>query len=99
GKVLNPDEYQEQLEFATQSAALIKELPDNPKRADLLAQAADLRELILAKAEGARVSAAASKLRLAVIQAYGLTVTPKDIPDLNRGARLFAQNCAACHGA
>lgn len=99
GKVLNLDEYQEQLEFATQSAALLKELPDNPKQGELLAQAANLRELILAKAEGSKVSAAANNLRLAVIQAYGLTVTPKDIPDLNRGARLFGQNCAACHGA
>lgn len=99
GEVLNPEEYEEQLEFATQSATLIAELPALPQQADLLKQATQLREHILAKADGKTVSAAANNLRLAVIQAYKITVAPKDIPDLNRGAQLFGETCAACHGA
>ncbi|MCB5184739.1 cytochrome c/FTR1 family iron permease [Methylobacillus gramineus] len=99
GTVLNPDEYEEQLEFATQSATLLGELPATPQQPQLLAQAAQLQALIKAKKEGAEVAAAANNLRLAVIQAYKLTVTPKDVPDLNRGAQLFGATCAACHGA
>ncbi|MCB5187039.1 cytochrome c/FTR1 family iron permease [Methylobacillus caricis] len=99
GKVLNPEEYEEQLEFATQSAALLGELPATPQQPELLKQATQLRELIIAKKAGTEVSAAANNLRLAVIQAYKLTVTPKDTPDLNRGAQLFGETCAACHGA
>lgn len=99
GKILNPEEYEEQLEFATQSANLISELPAVAQQAELLEQAATLREQILAKAEGDAVSATANRLRLAVIQAYKVTVAPKDIPDLNRGAQLFGETCAACHGA
>ncbi|WP_309566751.1 cytochrome c/FTR1 family iron permease [Methylobacillus flagellatus] len=98
GEVLNPEEYEEQLEFATQSANLISELPAVTQQAELLKQAAKLREQILAKAEGEAVSATANNLRLAVIQAYKITVAPKDIPDLNRGAQLFGETCAACHG-
>lgn len=99
GEVLNPEEYAEQLEFATHSGSLIKELPVTPEQAQLLQQAASLREQIIAKAEGSQVSAAANSLRLAVIQAYKLTVAPKETPDLNRGAQLFASTCAACHGS
>lgn len=99
GEVLNPDEYEEQLEFATQSANLIEELPAVAEQAELLKQAAQLREQILAKTEGETVSSTANNLRLAVIQAYKVTVAPKDAPDLNRGAQLFGETCAACHGA
>ncbi|SNR97688.1 high-affinity iron transporter [Methylobacillus rhizosphaerae] len=99
GEVLNPEEYEEQLEFATQSATLLAELPAGPKHDTLLAQAEQLRQQIISKADGNAVSATANDLRLAVIQAYNLTVAPKDIPDLNRGARLFGETCAACHGA
>lgn len=99
GEVLNPEEYAEQLEFATHSGNLIKELPATPEQEQLLQQAATLREQILAKADASEVSAGANQLRLAVIQAYKLTVAPKDTPDLNRGAQLFASTCAACHGS
>ncbi|MCB5189382.1 cytochrome c/FTR1 family iron permease [Methylobacillus arboreus] len=99
GEVLNPEEYEEQLEFATQSASLIAELPAVDQQAELLKQAEKLRQQILAKAAGEAVSATANSLRLAVIQAYKITVAPKDIPDLNRGAQLFGETCAACHGA
>ena len=98
GEVLNPDEYEEQLEFATQSANLIAELPAVAHQAELLQQAIQLREQILSKTEGETVSATANTLRLAVIQAYKVTVAPKEIPDLNRGAQLFGETCAACHG-
>ncbi|HSH73605.1 MAG TPA: cytochrome c/FTR1 family iron permease [Methylophilaceae bacterium] len=99
GVALIPAEYEEQLEFATQAGTLVGELPANPQQPALLKQAAELRDLISQKADGKRVSDFANELRIALIRAYKLTVAPKDTPDLNRAAKLFASNCMACHGA
>ncbi|MES2553330.1 MAG: cytochrome c/FTR1 family iron permease [Pseudomonadota bacterium] len=99
GVAVVPAEYEEQLEFATQAGTLISELPANPQQPVLLKQAAELRELITQKADGKHVSDVSNTLRIALIQAYKLTVAPKDTPDLNRAATLFATNCMACHGA
>jgi len=99
GVAVVPAEYEEQLEFATQAGALISELPANPQQPVLLKQAAELRELITQKADGQHVSDVSNTLRIALIQAYRLTVAPRDTPDLNRAATLFATHCMACHGA
>ncbi|RYX93855.1 MAG: c-type cytochrome [Comamonadaceae bacterium] len=98
GKVLNPSEYDEQKEFATQAIALLGQLPDAPEKAATLDKARKLLASIDAKADGAQVSAAAVGVRADVIRIYKLTVAPKTAPDLANGARLFAANCAACHG-
>lgn len=99
GKVLNQSEYQEQLEFATQSLTLLQQLPPQSQQAALLEQGHRLRGSIEAKAAGTEVAAAASALREGVIGAYHLSVAPRQVPDVKVGARLFAANCAACHGA
>ncbi len=99
GKVLNPEEYQEQREFATQSIALLEQLPAAPDKAALIDKARQLLAAIDAKAEGAQVSAQANAVRADVIRVYKIAVAPKQAPDLARAAALFAANCAACHGA
>lgn len=99
GKVLNQAEYQEQLEFATQVQALIARLPGNPRREALQAAARDLHRQIEARAAGSEVARASGELRQAIIEAYGLTVAPKQAPDLQRAGTLYGQMCAACHGA
>ena len=99
GKVLNQSEYEEQLEFATQSIALLAQLPAQPEQAALLDKAHGLRSSIEAKAAGSAVAVNANALREDVIRVYRLTVAPRQAPDLSVGARLFDANCAACHGA
>lgn len=99
GKVLNADEYQEQREFATQALALLGQLPAVPEQPALVEQARTLLARIDAKAAGSDVSALAGTLRAGVIRAWRLSVAPRQAPDLAQGARLFAQHCAACHGA
>ncbi len=98
GQVRDEAEYQEQLEFAGQVLALLETLPQAPQRADLLAQAAELKRRIEAKAPGEEISRRASALRWAVIDAYDLTVTPKRVPDLSGAGALYAEHCAGCHG-
>ncbi|HTN66579.1 MAG TPA: FTR1 family protein [Burkholderiaceae bacterium] len=98
GKILNQSEYEEQLEFAAQSIALLEKLPPLPEQPVLLDRARHLRGSIEAKAAGAEVSAAANALRDNVIRVWALAVAPKQAPDLRVGARLYDANCAACHG-
>lgn len=99
GKVLNAEEYAEQREFATQAITLLEQLPTVPEQPTLLRKAKELLARIEAKAAGAEVSTLASALRTGVIQAWKLSVAPRQPPDLLQGTRLFAQHCAACHGA
>ena len=99
GKVKNADEYQEMLEFTAQAGAQIRSLPPNPRQAALAGAADALVSLVEAKAPAAAVAAAAGELRRALIDAYGVRVAPRTVPDLAAGEKLYAAHCAACHGA
>jgi len=98
GRVTNADEYREMTEFAGQVQTLIADLPANTARAGLRADAAVLAERIGAKAAPAEIASRATELRRALIRAYDVPVAPKAIPDLKRGAALYTEHCAACHG-
>ncbi len=98
GEVLDADEYAEQREFATQVITLLGRLPAVPSQPALLGRARELLARIDAKAPGSEVSARAAELRAGVIQAWNLAVVPRRAPDLARGARLYAEHCASCHG-
>src|SRR5690606_3090842 len=67
-------------------------------QAALVDKAQALRSAIAAKAEGRAVTAAANALRWDIIRVWKLSVAPRHAPDLAAGARLYAANCAACHG-
>ncbi|AAZ96676.1 cytochrome c, class I [Thiobacillus denitrificans ATCC 25259] len=99
GKVLDAAEYQEQSEFSVQVIEQLRKLPDNPAKAGLLRQAETLNARIAARAPGDEVSRLAGELRQGVIAAYRIAVAPKRAPDLRGAARLYAAQCAACHGA
>lgn len=99
GQVINSEEYAEQREFAAQSITLLGELPAVPEQAMLLQQARRLLARIEAKASGSEISAHADQLLTGVIQAWRLTVVPRQPPELQQGEKLFAQHCAGCHGS
>lgn len=99
GTVKNADEYEEMLEFTSQVTQRIGVLPDNPGKENLLAAAAGLEQLVKQKAAPSAVAAASSDLRRAIVGAYHLRLAPRTAPDLSGGSALYAQNCAACHGA
>ncbi|HEX7054365.1 MAG TPA: cytochrome c/FTR1 family iron permease [Burkholderiales bacterium] len=99
GKVVNPDEYKEMLEFTAQVSSRVAALPDNAGKKALQSQAAALQKLVQDKAGAASVAEASGKLRWAIVAAYKLRLAPRAPPDLARGKALYAQHCAACHGA
>jgi high-affinity iron transporter len=99
GRVSSEDEYREMTEFAGAVASIVKALPAGDARGALETQSARLVEQIARKADPAEVTSTATGLRDAIVRALGISVTPARPPDVALGAKLFAQQCAACHGA
>lgn len=98
GRVKNEDEYKEMQEFAAQVAERLKALPENPRKTELANDAAALVRLIAAKEAPVAVSAAASKLRWMLVDAYKLRLAPRIAPSLEQAGLLYRQHCAGCHG-
>jgi len=61
-------------------------------------EAARLQHAIADKADAEQVADIAHDLAAALLAAYPVPLAPKKAPDFARGATLFGQNCAACHG-
>jgi high-affinity iron transporter len=99
GRVVNELEYREMLEFSASVETRLAALPDNPAKASLVAEAGALNKAIVAKAAPADIAARARKLAADLLAAYPVPLAPTSIPDPARGAKLYAENCASCHGA
>ncbi|AMK20211.1 MULTISPECIES: cytochrome c/FTR1 family iron permease [Sphingobium] len=98
GKVISSAEYGEMTEFASQVESRLKALPAKPAKAALLERSAALRSAIAAKAAPAVVAEQSHLLASALLAAYPVPLAPSSPPDLSRGAKLYAENCASCHG-
>ncbi|MGC2086363.1 MAG: FTR1 family protein [Bradyrhizobium sp.] len=98
GAVTSPSEYAEQNEFAATVAEKLAALPPKPERQALLSDVERLKRAIAGKAEPQQVSEIAHRLAAALLAAYPVPLAPSKAPDLARGAALYNQNCAACHG-
>ncbi|HET6376855.1 MAG TPA: cytochrome c, partial [Methylocella sp.] len=99
GRVTSEAEYAEMLEFAGQVEARLRSLPEKGGKAGLVRQTRVLRQAIAAKAPPAEVATQSKALASALLAAYPVPLAPTVPPDLARGAALYAQNCASCHGA
>ena len=99
GRIINPAEYQEMVEFSASVSQRLATLPDNPAKPVLRSDAAELERLIAARAEPATVASSAKSLAARLLAAYPVPLAPASVPDPARGAALYAENCASCHGA
>ena len=99
GKVRNQLEYDEMVEFSATVSANLAELPERPARESLIADSRSLQQAIAAKSPPERVAALAKGLATRLLAAYPVPLAPSAAPDLSRGAALYAENCASCHGA
>ncbi|WP_245647661.1 cytochrome c/FTR1 family iron permease [Novosphingobium lentum] len=98
GRVKSPTEYAEMTEFAASVSTRLAALPPAPARGQLIAGATRLQGLIAAKGTPEEVARIAHGLAADLLKAYPVPLAPSKAPDLTRGASLFAQNCASCHG-
>jgi len=99
GKVVSASEYAEMREFSGSVAEKMAALPAKPAKAQLVGESARFKALIERKASPQEVASAARALGAHLLSAYPVPLGPKQPPDFSRGAQLFQQNCASCHGA
>jgi len=99
GRVVSASEYKEMTEFAGSVRERIAALPAKPAKPTLVAGADALKAAIARKAAPPEVESLAHGLGARLIAAYPVPLAPRTLPDPGRGATLYAQNCAACHGA
>ena len=99
GLIVNPGEFQEMTEFSASVRERIGALPEHTAKPKLIAGADALRATIAAKADTAEVEKEARALAAQLLAAYPVPLAPAAAPDLARGAALYRENCASCHGA
>lgn len=97
GKVINPGEYQEMVEFSAiiiSKVSALKEL-NEPL---LLTQSEHLQQAITQKEALVDVRQLAAKLRSSLLTLMPDTLLPKNLISLENTQALFQTNCASCHG-
>ncbi len=100
GEIVDQQEYEEQQEFSAEAYHLTKEasfLHDSQKE-ELLLMMRELIEKVDAKGPGAEINKLANDINKKIIDLTGIQTAPKIWPSLSNGKKLFAQNCASCHG-
>lgn len=98
GAVTSASEYAEMREFSATVRQRLLALKPTSATPALLAQADLLIGSIDAKASSTQVASQAHALADALLRAYPIPTAPKQAPDLARGASLYENQCAACHG-
>jgi high-affinity iron transporter len=99
GSIISPSEFAEMREFSGSVAQRIAALPANPQRAALVAEARQFTASVAAHVPPDEIERRAHGLAGRLLGAYPVPLAPQRVPDLERGARLYAENCASCHGA
>ena len=99
GKIVSTSEYAEMREFSASVAEQMSALPAKPDKARLIADTRRLRAAIDGKSQPAEVARLARGIGANLLRAYPVAMGPPGVPDLARGAQLYRETCAACHGA
>ncbi len=99
GRIVSQLEYDEMREFSASVTQRLGALPPHRERAALVADARRIEAAVAQRAPPAEVERLARALASRLLAAYPVPLAPAAAPDLARGAALYAQQCAACHGA
>ena len=98
GELLSAAEHQEQVGFVEDAAREVR-ADAGAAGEDLASRLDALRGQVAARAAPPLVMARAKAIRDEIAQRFQVALLPTRPPDLARGALLYAQACAACHGA
>ena len=99
GKVIRDAEFTEMREFSSTVHRNLASLPQRKTKASLMDESAGLQRAIDARQEPDAVARIARSLAADLLAAYPVPLAPQSMPDLGRGASLYRENCASCHGA
>ncbi len=98
GEVKNREEYLEMRDFAAGITADAQAMPDGSAKTRLLGQAKQLAELVDQRVDGVAVAELTAQMRELVLTEFKVLPTPRRPPDFALGEKLYASNCASCHG-
>lgn len=98
GRIVSQAEYDEMVEFAQQVRDRLAALPAKPEQPSLVARGEALQAAIARKAPPAEIVRLTKSLKDDLLAAYPVPLAPAKAPDLARGAALYAEQCASCHG-
>ena len=98
GKVTSQSEYQEQVEFSEIVEKASKSYDEYKGDTAFVTGVDGLVAKIKNKASADEVAKIARELQAKAISLAKLEVAPQDYPLISEGQKIFAQNCAACHG-
>ncbi|MFQ5930475.1 MAG: FTR1 family protein, partial [Acidobacteriota bacterium] len=95
GQVVSEFEYQEMLDF---SQLLVEQYRQLRPSEDLLSQLEEVRQLIQEKRDWSEIRDLTQHLVPQLSQQLNVISYPIVVPNLSRGQKLFAKDCARCHG-
>ncbi len=95
GKVINKEEYQEQLDF---SKEVVRIMNENNYDKDLKQEISNLSDGIVMKKNADYIAATANKIKSSILKKFNLSTYPKSAINLVRAKRLYQNNCMSCHG-
>ena len=98
GAVLSESEFEEQRGFVREAAREVR-TATGAEGEPVAARLDRLAQLVDGKGAPHDVSREARALRDEIAQRFRVAILPVAPPQLARGAALYAQSCAACHGA
>lgn len=99
GQIVNRLEYDEMRDFTAAVAERIAALPEHPEKGALLVSAAQLRQAVARQVPPPEIERLARSLAARLLAAFPVPLAPPAAPDVDRGAALYTQHCASCHGA
>ncbi|MDM5177935.1 cytochrome c [Massilia sp. DJPM01] len=99
GKIIDEDEYVEQLVVSGSALEVSEQVKAISSQPAIRRDIARLIELIKEKAQPEAIKKQALKARDAIYVAAGTATAPGNWPSLTQGKQLFTAHCASCHGA
>ncbi len=98
GKVIEPAEYAEQIEFSNEAFRLATELPGLKEDKALVEKIKLLKIKVLEKQEAKEVATLAREIEQKIISTQAIELYPRRWPNLAKGKKHYDANCAQCHG-
>ncbi len=98
GKVIDEDEYVEQLVVSNSALEVSSQVKSLAAQPSIRGGIVKLIDLIKATAPPEAIKAQALKVRDEIFLATGVATAPRHWPSLARGKQVFEANCVSCHG-
>ena len=98
GRVVNSAEYAEMQDFAAGITQQLGDLPEHHVKSELIEQAQSLVLWVNQKEAAEKIRQLTAQMHHNIINAYEIVVVPRKLPDLEKAKKLYAAQCASCHG-